>query len=340
MIIKNMDEKNAVIETLETLAKQVDSSKKKLIEDELRTFHAGIKGEKESAYQIDFYFGASKNWVVIHDLRLEVGGRVAQIDHLLINRMLECYVLESKHFSSGLKITEDGEFLRWNQYKKTYEGMASPLEQNQRHIVVLKEVEKYLRMPTRLGLHLQFSYHPYILVSPTARVDRPKNRDTSHVIKADMLHSAIMKDKDSTFLNVTKVVSSETIAELARQLVNYHTPITINYRLKFGITEQQPASVSSVSKDEKKSDAPVTSEKQSIQEQASFICRHCNSPSLAVQYGRYGYYFKCSDCDQNTPIKISCGQVGHKERIRKDGVNFYRECDECRTSKIFFTNAA
>src|SRR3546814_12221508 len=77
---------------------------------------------------------------LIHDLRLEHGSRTAQIDHLLINRWMDVYVLETKHFHAGIKITEDGEFLRWNNYQKTYEGMASPLEQNERHIQVLKDV--------------------------------------------------------------------------------------------------------------------------------------------------------------------------------------------------------
>ena len=33
--------------------------------------------------------------MVLHDLRLEHGNQVAQIDHLLINRWMECYVLET-----------------------------------------------------------------------------------------------------------------------------------------------------------------------------------------------------------------------------------------------------
>jgi hypothetical protein len=53
----------------------------------------------------------SKNWVIIHDLRIEYGGLVAQIDHLLINRFLDFYVLETKHYSQGVKVTERGEFL-------------------------------------------------------------------------------------------------------------------------------------------------------------------------------------------------------------------------------------
>jgi hypothetical protein len=108
-----------------------------------------IKGEAESAYLINFYYEASPNWAVIHDLRLERNGRTAQIDHLLINRWLECYVLESKHFHAGIKITEEGEFMRWNDYKHTYEGMPSPLLQNERHITVLRDVVNTLTAPAQ-----------------------------------------------------------------------------------------------------------------------------------------------------------------------------------------------
>ncbi|NTV47823.1 MAG: NERD domain-containing protein, partial [Chlorobiales bacterium] len=41
----------------------------------------------------------SKNWAVIHDLRLEHENQVAQIDHLMINRSFDFYVLESKNYA-------------------------------------------------------------------------------------------------------------------------------------------------------------------------------------------------------------------------------------------------
>ena len=63
--------------------------------------------------------------ITIHDLRLEVNGRVAQIDHLLVNRTMTFYVFETKHFHAGIKIGEDGQFLKWNNYRKTFEGMPS-----------------------------------------------------------------------------------------------------------------------------------------------------------------------------------------------------------------------
>ena len=50
------------------------------MEREMKTIRAGVSGEKDSAYYIDFYFRNSKNWAVIHDLRLEHRGQVVQID--------------------------------------------------------------------------------------------------------------------------------------------------------------------------------------------------------------------------------------------------------------------
>lgn len=62
------------------------------------------------AYDIDFYFEPSKNIAVIHDRHLELNGRVAQIDHLLIGCMPEVFVLETKTFSTGININEHDEF--------------------------------------------------------------------------------------------------------------------------------------------------------------------------------------------------------------------------------------
>ncbi|MBU3989242.1 MAG: hypothetical protein KJ702_08030, partial [Gammaproteobacteria bacterium] len=46
----------------------------------------------------------------------------------------------------------------------------------------------------------------------------------------------------------------------------------------------------------------------------------------------------CAACEGNTPIKLGCGVDGHKERIRKEGRKFYRECTECKSSSLFFEN--
>ncbi len=338
MILKSADKKDDQIADLERLGTIAPADRKTKIEQELRAVRAGLKAEQEAAYLIDFHLKDSKNTLVIHDLRLDVGGRVAQIDHLLLHRTLTVFVLETKSFRAGLKITDDGEFLRWNDNRKTFEGMASPVAQNERHVLVLKDAFKQLDMPTRLGIRLSPTFEPYVLVSPNARVDRPKKHETSRVLKADMLIDAIDKrfEKESvleTVAAMAKFVSTDTLQDIGRQLVSRHQPIKFDYAARFGLSGM--AATAPVV-DEPATAAYVADKGQTTEKPG---CRSCSSEKLSIQYGKYGYYFKCADCDGNTPIKIGCGKEGHKERIRKDGSKFFRECEQCNSSALYFVNS-
>jgi uncharacterized protein YidB (DUF937 family) len=238
MILKEADSKNAQITELESLLAHsgVPDDKKTRIARELKFLRAGIKGENESAYDVDFFSGAHENRIVIHDLRVEHDGRVAQIDHLIMNRLLEVYVLETKHFSEGVSINEQGEFSIWFGGKP--QGIASPLEQNDRHVAVLRDVFKSLKMPTRLGIRLQPTFESLVLVSKNARIGRPKQFDTSRVLKSDQLQSWISKNLDSISpLMITKIVGMETLTDIARQLVALHRPLVPDFHAKFGVTE-------------------------------------------------------------------------------------------------------
>lgn len=239
MILKQADPKDAQLSELEgyIAAPGIPVATRQQLERELKFVRAGIKGERESAYDIDFYSGASKNRIVIHDLRIEHNGRVAQIDHLVLNRLLEVYVLETKHFSEGVSINEQGEFSIWFAGKPR--GIPSPLEQNERHIAVLQDVFKTLDMPTRLGIRLQPSFESLVLVSKTARIGRPDKFDTRRVLKSDQLERWITKNIDSgSPLMMAKLVSVDTLTAIARQLIALHRPLAPDHRAKFGITEE------------------------------------------------------------------------------------------------------
>ncbi|WP_368604714.1 nuclease-related domain-containing protein [Acidithiobacillus ferrivorans] len=69
---------------------------RRLVEQEKRNLQAGESAEAQVAYDLNFRFREYKNWVVLHDLRLVDGNDVAQIDHLLIVRTLDFFVLETK----------------------------------------------------------------------------------------------------------------------------------------------------------------------------------------------------------------------------------------------------
>jgi hypothetical protein len=243
MLIKKPDSQSENLKILQRLQEfPLTSNQRFHVERELSNIKSGARGEKDTAYFLEFEYRDSRNWAIIHDLRLEQNGFVAQIDHLLINRFLETYVLESKNFHYGIKITEEGEFLvRTNN---GYKAIESPLEQNRRHIQVLGEVIKASGItPTRLGIPIPLTFHNYVLVAPKSRVNRPpgKRFDSSAVVKADAFISAVRKRYDTAgpgmvASSLAKVVSSETLESFAKALAFRHKRGGIDYPAKFGIT--------------------------------------------------------------------------------------------------------
>lgn len=338
MLIKVADDKSARLADLEA-AMHGSSPAAKRAKDAFNILKAGIKGEQDSAYLIDFHYGANiRNWAVIHDLRLAHEGRVAQIDHVLINRFLEVYALETKHFNSGVKITEQGEFLRWNGWRKTYEGMASPIAQNDRHISVLRAVFKTLPLPERLGLRLQPSFASYVLISDRARIDRPKRFESRQVIKADQLKERIEREFDETsallvLAKATKLISPETLEGVAKQLVRLHRPL--------GDKDPAPQLEEHAGQSKQSASAhpikPTTAATATLRTLPGPECKACGKRTGSILYGQYGYYFRCSDCSTNTAIRFNC-QPGHKPRLRKAGAVFFRDCPDCQSSDPYHVN--
>lgn len=244
MIIKNADDRTSHINILNSFLSRHDvtTQTKKLIEREIKNIQAGVKGEKEAAYEIGFHFGQSKNWAILHDLRLECDGRVAQIDHLIINRFLDIWVCESKHFSEGISVNEHGECSAFFA-SKAY-GVASPFEQNRKHIAVLQSVFKtgQVKLPTRLGIAISPNIDSLILISKNARISRPKVKidGIDSIIKNDQIKSRIDKILDNSLdvLSLAKVIGIETLEDFANQLVKAHRPIEFNWEAKFGISTQ------------------------------------------------------------------------------------------------------
>ncbi|MDP3112322.1 MAG: nuclease-related domain-containing protein [Thermodesulfovibrionales bacterium] len=296
MLIKKRDSKEAEIKELTSLLSlPLPENKRFLIERELRLVKSGDKGENDSAYFIDFEFASSKRWAVIHDLRLECRNRVAQIDHLLINHCFDVYVLESKNFSYGVKITGAGEFLV--SYNNKYFSIESPIEQNKRHIIVLESVfQQYDIMPKRLGMTIKPNFISYIMVSPKSRVVSPsKDRfDATMVIKADMLRTTIDKNVEkmnalSVFATASKISSFETLKGAAQRLAKLHKPIKVDYRKRFEIEDKQ-----------------IASQFSEVRQSKKFFCFKCKTtitPKVATfcwdNKKRFGGKAYCFDCQKN-----------------------------------------
>lgn len=242
MIIKSADDKKQQLASLQSLLghPNADVATKKRIEQEIRNIQAGVRGEEEAAYEMKVHYGESKNWMIIHDLRIEHGDLVTQIDHLIINRFMEMWVCESKHFSEGVAINEHGEFTAFFG-SKPY-GVPSPIEQNNRHILILKRVfdSGAVNLPTRLGFTIKPDLKNLVLVSKNARVARPKAKieNLNCIIKNDQLFKTIDKavDDNNNPLLIARIIGKETLEELARGISKLHKPIQFNWMAKFGLS--------------------------------------------------------------------------------------------------------
>ncbi|MDD2701054.1 MAG: nuclease-related domain-containing protein [Sideroxydans sp.] len=241
MIIKEADDAGPKISALQALVLRPDitSETRRRIEQEIRNIQAGVHGEEEAAYEMKVHYGESHNWALIHDLRIEHEGLVAQIDHLVINRWLDMWVCESKHFSEGVGINEHGEFVAFFNGKPY--GVPSPIEQNAKHILILQRLfdSGAVELPKRLGFTIKPELKGLVLVSKKARISRPKStvEGIECVIKNDQFFKTVDKAVDENgLLSMGKIVGSDTLEDIAWRIAALHRPASFDWAAKFGLS--------------------------------------------------------------------------------------------------------
>lgn len=239
MIYKDCDNKGPVVAILERMLALAGPDKRALIERQLRTMRAGIRSEREAAWLLDSCLKDATRTAVLHDLRLDPGkGQAAQIDHLLVQRTRRFHLLDTKHFSQAVRITEEGEFLRWNEAWKTWEAVPSPLQRHEHNLAVLRRALK------ALGLG-DCPLEAWVLVAPHVRIERPRRFDTSHVLRADQFIDHLNKSLDSapalaTGGGLLRTGLHDSIADIAHKLAALHRPSTADYLARFGVVHRAP----------------------------------------------------------------------------------------------------
>jgi len=297
MIFKDRDsKKNDLILLKKILLCNITEEQRFLVNRELNNMKKGDAGENDASYFINFYYGKSPNWAVIHDLRIEYNDQVAQIDHLLINRLFDFYILESKSYKNGIRITKFGEFE--SEYNNRFYGIRSPIEQNKRHIHLLNLLLRNENiLPKRLGISIKPKYLNYILISPNSTIERPPKKyfNTDSVIKADTLKTVIEKNADHAPIteigSLAKLSSFSTISEIAKKIVSFHTPKQTNWVARFGLSRDQLTPLKSL---------PVHPEKK---DKYKYFCAKCKigiPDNVAkfcwnnkVKFGGRAYCFDC-----------------------------------------------
>ncbi len=229
MLIKSADDKSRRLALLQDLQKSpmLDAGQKEWLRVELRNLTAGIKGEREAAFHLDGHYKDGQNNVLLHDLRFQIDGEVAQIDHLVINRTGYMVLIETKNYSGDLEVNAHGEFTV--RYGKDRYGIPSPYEQSRRHGRILGKLLERLEIGTRTDKLPEF--HNVVMMHPQAIIQRPdpKAFDTSFLIKADQFRAWHEKLVDGlstggVFKAFFNIRSPDTIREWGEKLKRQHRP--------------------------------------------------------------------------------------------------------------------
>jgi hypothetical protein len=327
------DEAEKQIKTLQALYnKSTSEAQKKLIQSDLKKLQNGYLSEKENAYYLDFHLGDSKNHILLHDIRLSYRGRTAQIDHLLINRM-GITLLESKSFTGELFIKKDGSLLV--KYKTNTQTFPNPIEQNERHKLVLAElINDNFDLPINTEIGGGINIFTKVLINPKTTLKNNKLPDGYE--RADSFVTALLEEiSQMGVLTILKTAATmlkiKKVKELAEFILKHHKPIEFDYTKKYKISHSKTSNT--YVQDKKIQYGKTESTHSSL-----YKCSKCNSNAIEIAYGKYGYYFKCLDCGGNTAIKLSCKYPSCKPKLSKRKLQFFKICSTCQSEEFFFTN--
>lgn len=233
--LKEFNENNKQLEDLKILSEKVYSEKKKLIDRDIMYLTYGMEGEKNVSYEIK---NSYIPMLALHDIRIEDGESVAQMDYILITKSF-ILVLETKALSGDITVNESGEFIRYfkNKAGKVYrkEGIYSPVAQNERHVRILTE---YLKKNKIIKKYPIYSF--VVIANSKSVINKYKapKEIQSQIIKYDQLTSFI-KEK----LNYHKIKQDFKFLDkveysIGKFLLENNKPIEFDYYKKYSLSEE------------------------------------------------------------------------------------------------------
>lgn len=314
---------------------------------------AGERAEDTMAHYLRRAFRDDPEVWVFNDLRFKSDDDDAcQIDHLVMHRS-GFIVIESKSVTSKVRILPNGEWERvWNNH---WQGMPSPIKQAERQVDFLRAAfqayHEELLGKTLLGLvQMTFKNMPFdvlVAISDAGSIDRKgtfpevnkaefiKERIQEIVQRHKKARGFLSRDTENGLYNL----KDNEIAAIGKWLLDHHYPRSLQEQRR---AQKEPARAAPppppppppVQSPVPPPAAPVPPSSQAPGAQAG-RCEACGGES-AILYGQYGYYWKCSGCGKNMPIKEFCPHCREKIKLRKDRQRFYKSCVRCGTPEELF----
>lgn len=231
VFIKEFSKENQQIEDLEKIiATLEDGEKKDRINKDISYLKKGMFGEQNVFFELK---NANIPLLCLHDIRLEYEGLVAQIDFLVLTKQYIC-ILETKQLQGNIDINKEGDFIRvyTDKFRKTTRsGMYSPVEQNRKHVNLVKKLlkEKFdiNRMPIKSLIVMANS-------KTIIRKSYASKEIQEQIIRAENLSNYLSKWIDE----IDYSLKEDQVFTVANYLKENHKPIIFDYNAKYKLDEK------------------------------------------------------------------------------------------------------
>ncbi len=302
---------------------------------------AGHRAERQMAHYLDRHFHDRKTLHVLHDVRIEHEGEVAQMDHLVVHGF-GIAIVESKSVSTSVRINAAGEWER--QWDGRWRGMPDPILQGERQGLVLKRLlasresellDKLLGMIQ--GTCRMMALDVFAAISDEGTIGRAKVRQAPRALKADAIPKAI-EDLVAAYRRDVRLFNPnlKAFAKAPRDF-NDTELLRIGHFLRVRSTEAPAEPVVVVMpKAPSRPRAPVVMF-AAHPIRSTVVCKACGGADLEAAVGRFGPYAKCRSCSVNTSVKIACDGCGERVRMAPGPSGFEGRCEACdRTFVVTF----
>lgn len=324
---------------------------------------AGDEAELEMAFYLRRYFADDPHVLVLHDVRLELDGDAAQMDHVLIHKA-GLTVVESKSVAGKVQMQADGQWLRWYQDRSS--GMASPLVQASLQCEFLRKyLRKFARQPEVIDA-LAIDY--LVAISSRGVFLPPKGQTVDAVCKAELVGERVRAQLSAS----PELFPAPFRQVLGDYMCRMHTPRQpqpASQPASPMVAEARPAapepargdfavalSVPAAQPKAPQAAAPLRHLEyvgdrlapmgllgsvlgaKAYRKVYATLCRKCASQQLEFRHGKYGYYLRCLDCGENTALKLDCRQCGRQTKLRKEDQLLFVECAACKLSEVVHRN--
>ena len=297
------------------------------------------------AHYLDRHFGAHRSVHVLHDVRIELAGDRAQMDHVVLHRF-GAAIVESKSVSTSVRINAAGEWER--SWSGRWQGMPDPLLQGERQGLLLKRLlaSKEADLLDRLAFGLLqgtfgfFAIDAFAAISDEGTIKRSSRGQASRALKADAVPDAILETiagykRANSPLNLNlkqqlKTPRDYNDGEILRIAHFLRTRDVGEGGMETEISSPPPMPPAS----------PISRAADAGDGQVRLVCKHCGSTDLAATIGRFGPYGKCRACGKNTSVRRDCPSCSADMRYERATGGFAGTCGSCgRTTTILLGGA-